>query len=224
MTGDPPSGGQPPGGVYPQPGIYAPSPSPKIRPGRIWYLVALVIFVGATAWLIYGFVSLVGTVNDLQRVPLPAGGTVSLGHSGGYTVYFEGPGAQSGGIPSFDVNVVPVSPGARVSSLTSYESNVTYNVGSHSGRAVLTLDITSPGTFRITATGPQIPGAGLAVGDSIASEIVGILLPAVPLMILAVLGAVLVLVLRIIRKHALRLRYSSPENDGDPKLGDPAGE
>jgi hypothetical protein len=156
--------------------------------------------------MIYGFVSLVGTVNDLQRVPLPAGGTVSLGHSGGYTVYFEGPGAQSGNIPSFDVNVAPASPGARVSSLTTYESNVTYNVGSHNGRAVFTLDITSPGTFRITATGPQVTGAGLAVGSSIASEIVGILLPA-PLMILAVLGAVLVLVLRIIRKRALRPRY-----------------
>ena len=66
----------------------------------------------------------------------------------------------------------------------------------------------APGTFRITATGPQVTGAALAVGGSIASEIVGILLPAVPLMILAVLGAALVLVLRMIRKRALRPRYS----------------
>jgi hypothetical protein len=175
-----------------------------VRPGRIWYLVALAFFAAGLAWLIVGIVSLGNTVNDLQRVPLPAGGTVSLGHSGGYTVYYEGPGAQNGHFPSYDIHVILASPGAGVLSLTGYGSTVTYNIGSHHVRAVLTLHITRPGKFRVTATGSNVPGADLAFGGSIASGVVGVLLPGVPLMIIGVLGAVLLLIIRIVRKRSLR--------------------
>ena len=177
-----------------------------MRPGRIWYLVALAFFAAGLAWLIVGIVSLGNTVNDLQRVPLPAGGTISLGHSGGYTVYYEGPGAENGNIPSYNIHIIPASPGAGVPSLTRYGSTVTYNIGSHHGRAVLTLHITGPGKFRVTATatGTPAPGADLAFGGSIASGVVGVLLPGVPLMIIGVLGAVLLLVIRIVRKRSLR--------------------
>src|SRR5947209_8530477 len=63
----------------PAPG-YGPPQQLKVRPGRIWYLVALALFAAGVAWLIFGFTSVIGTVNDLQRVPLPGGGTVSLTH------------------------------------------------------------------------------------------------------------------------------------------------
>jgi hypothetical protein len=176
----------------------------KLRPGRIWYLVALVIFAAAAAWLIYSVFSFVGTVNGLQRVPLPAGGTVNLGHSGGYTVYYEGPGAESGNIPSFNIRVTPVSGGASVTGLAHYQSSVTYSVGSHQGRAVLTLDIARPGKFAISASGAQAAGADLAIGGSVARGIVGIVVPGVPLMILAFLGGLVVFIIRIVRKSALR--------------------
>ncbi len=185
-----------------------PYPRQKVRPGRIWYLVPLALFVAGAAWLIVGIVSLSSTVNGLQRVPVPAGGTVSLSHSGGYTIYYEGPGAQSGNIPPFHINVTPASPGASVSSLTRYGSTVTYNVGSHHGRAVLTLNVTRPGRFSISATGAQATGADLAFGGSIAHGIVTIVLPAVPLMVLGFLGALILLTVRIFRKRALRPGYA----------------
>jgi hypothetical protein len=65
-----------------------------VRPGRIWYVIALAVLAAGIAWLAYGVVSLVGTIDGLQRVSLPGGGTISLTHSGGYTVYYEGPGSQ----------------------------------------------------------------------------------------------------------------------------------
>jgi len=166
-----------------------------------------VIFAGAIAWLIVGFVSFANTVNNLQRVPLPAGGAVSLNHTGSFIVYYEGPGASTGSVPPFHINVAPASPGAAVSSLTPYRTSVFYSVGSHQGRAVLTLHVTKPGVFKITAIGQRVPGAGLAIGGSIASSIVGILLPSVPLMVLAGLGAVLVLIFRVRRKRALQRQY-----------------
>jgi len=200
--------GYPPGASYPPPPLDGPSAPRKIRPGRVWYLVALGIFLAATTWLIFGVVLLVGTINDMQRVPLPVGGTVNLTESGSYIVYYEGPGAESGNIPSFDIHVEPVTPGAAASSLTPYESNVTYTVGAVSGRAVLTLEIASPGEFEITATGLEVAGAALAVGGSVVGGIIGIVVPAL-LMFLAVIGAGLVLLLRIVRKRALRSGYGT---------------
>ena len=176
----------------------------KLRPGRIWYLVALVIFAAAAAWLIYSVFSFAGTVNGLQRVPLPAGGTVNLGHDGGFVVYYEGPGAESGNIPSFNIRVTPASHGASVTGLARYGSSVTYSVGSHQGRAVLTLDIARPGTFAISASGAPPAGSDLAIGGSMARGIVGIIVPGVPLMILAFLGGLLVFIIRVVRKSAMR--------------------
>jgi hypothetical protein len=192
------------GGYQPPPVSYAPVQQRKLRPGRIWYLVALVIFAAAAGWLIYSIFSFAGTVNGLQRVPLPAGGTVNLGHSGGYVVYYEGPGSQSGNIPSFDIHVTPASPGASVTGLTRYQSSVTYSFGSHQGRAVLTLSIARPGKFAVSASGAPVAGADLAFGGSIARGIVGIVVPGVPLMILAFLGGLVVFIIRVIRKSAMR--------------------
>jgi hypothetical protein len=191
-------------GYLPSAPRYAPVQQRELRPGRIWYLVALAIFAVAAAWLIYGIFSFVGTVDGLQRVPLPAGGTVNLGHGGGYVIYYEGPGAQDGNIPSFDVHVTPASPGASVIRLAPYQSSVNYSIGSHQGRAVLTLNIARPGKFAISASGAQGAGADLAIGGSVARAIVGIVLPGLPLMILAFVGGLLVFIIRIIRKSAMR--------------------
>jgi hypothetical protein len=211
----PPGGGdQPPGPGYQPPGPgyqpqapgYAP-PGRRVRPGRIWYLLTLAIFAAGVVWLVYGIVSLVGTIDGLQRVTLPGGGTVSLAHSGGYTIYYEGPGAQNGSIPSVHVNVAPASPGAAVASLSQYGSVVTYNVGSRQGRAVLSLRVSSPGRFKVTATGAPPAGADLAIGGSIGKGIVGALLPGIPLIVLGVLAAIVLLIARIIATRSAQRRY-----------------
>jgi hypothetical protein len=208
MTYFPPGGsGQPPGWGYQGQAPGYPAPRQRVRPGRAWYLVALGIFVAGVAWLVVGLVSLVGTINDLQRVPLPSGGTVSLTHSGGYTIYYEGPGAQTGDIPDFHINVAAASNGAAVGSLTRYGSNVTYSVGSHQGRAVLSFQVRSPGQFKITATGAPA-GADLAFGGSIGGGIASALLPAIPLIALGFLAALVLLVVRIIVTRSGRQRYS----------------
>ncbi|HEX9034045.1 MAG TPA: hypothetical protein VF834_19570 [Streptosporangiaceae bacterium] len=199
-------GYQPQGPGYQPPAPGYAQPKLKVTPGRIWYLIPAAVFLAGIAWLIYGVVTLASTVNDLQRVSLPGGGTVSLTHSGGYTIYYEGPGAQTGNIPPFHIHVTPASPGAAVSSLTQYGSVVTYNIGSHEGRAVLALRVASPGRFTVTALGAPASGAGLAFGGSIGSGIVGVLLPGVPLIILGVLGAVVLLIVRIVRKRSLQRR------------------
>lgn len=208
MTYIPPGGVDQPQdpGYYGPPAGFAPASRQKVRPGRIWYLVALALLAAGIAWLAYGLASLAGTIDGLQRVPLPAGGTVSLTHSGGYIVYYEGPGAQNGNIPFFHVNIAPASPGAAVASLAHYGSTVTYNIGSHEGRAVLSLRLARPGRFAVTTTGAAPANADLAFGGSIGSGIVSALLPSIPLIILGFVGAPLLLILRIIAKRSMQRR------------------
>jgi hypothetical protein len=72
----------------------AATPPAKLRPARAWYWVALVVFLAGAGWLGGGLYLLVERVDSFQRVPLPGEGEVSLDHSGGYVIYYEGPGAE----------------------------------------------------------------------------------------------------------------------------------
>jgi hypothetical protein len=217
-TGTPqPGGGQPAGGMpqfgggqYPgQPPIIAGMGTgrSRVRPGRIWYLVPVLLIVGGIAWVVFGFVSLSNQVDSFARVPLPAGGTVTLNHSGGYVVYYEGPGANSGRIPSFNVQIAPA---AAVGSLQTYGSSVTYTIGAHQGRAVLTLQVVHPGEFMVEASGAgaATEGSDLAFGQSIGGSIVGIVLPTIGLIFLGIASWILLFVIRLTRTRRARAQGS----------------
>ena len=196
------------------------APRAKIRPGRIWYLVGLLVFLGGAAWVYFGLTSVISQVNSFPRAPIPAGGQISLDHSGGYVVYYEGPGAQSGRVPDIRVRVTPASASAAVQSLTPYNGTQTYGIGSHQGIAVLTLHVTRPGRFTVETPGAAgVPaGSNLAFGDSIAGGILGPILIGV-LLILAGLATLLVIfIVRIVQTNRAR----SPAPAWSPPMPSPS--
>lgn len=200
---DQPPGGAPPWAGAPQPG----SVGHRRRPGRVWYLAAVVLVLAGAAWLVFGFVSLRGKVDAFSRVPLPAGGTVSLAHNGGYVVYYEGAGAASGHVPSFNVRIAPVAPPAAVGGPQSYAGTVSYAIGVHQGRAVLTLQVAHPGRFMVAPSGAAAlagRGSDLAFGTSIAGSIVGIVLPSIGLLFLGIAGAIALFIIRLTRTRRAR--------------------
>lgn len=213
--GTPQPGGQPVGGMpqfggqYPgQPPIIAGmgTGGPRVRPGRIWYLVPVLLILGGIAWVVFGFVSLGSKVDSFARVPLPAGGTVALHDSGGYVVYYEGPGANSGQTPSFNVQIAPEAPPAAAGSPQSYGSSVSYTIGTRRGRAVLTLQVVHPGKFVVepSGAGAASTSGDLAFGQSIAGSIVGIVLPTITLIFLGVGSWIILFVIRLTRTRRAR--------------------
>jgi hypothetical protein len=178
---------------------------PQVRPGRVWYLAAILMFLGGVAWVVFGFVSLSGKVDSFARVPLPAGGTVTLDHSGGYVVYYEGAGANSDRIPRFIVHVAAAPP-AAVGTLHSYAAPVTYSIGAHQGRAVLTMQVVHPGRFLVVPSGATAVAGGsdLAFGPSIGGSIVGIVLPSIALIFLGVIGGIVLFIIRHARARRAR--------------------
>jgi hypothetical protein len=200
----------------------AATPPAKLRPARAWYWVALVVFLAGVGWVGGGVYLVAERVDSFQRVPLPGEGEVSLDHSGGYVIYYEGPGAETGNIPDFTVNVTPRSASAAVQGLEHYESSVIYSFGSREGRAVFTLQVASPGTFLIEATGgPATSGdSSLAIGSSIAGRIVGILVPSAVLMVVAVGGAIAIAIVRRRRRRSTT-DYPPPPSGGYPPAPPP---
>jgi hypothetical protein len=178
----------------------------RIRPGRIWYLIPALLIIGGIAWVVFGFVSLSSRVDSFARVPLPAGGTVALNDSGGYVVYYEGPGANSGQTPSFNVQIAPAAPPAVRGRLQSYGSSVTYTIGARQGRAVLTLQVVHPGKFAVepSGAGAATEGSDLAFGQSIAGAIVGIVLPTIGLIFLGAVSWIILFVIRLTRTRRAR--------------------
>jgi len=206
----------------------AAAPKAKIRPGRIWYLVALVVLLAGVAWLVVGLLSISSRVDSFPRVAIPAGGQITLDHSGDYVIYYEGPGAQSGQIPAFRVRVTPASAGAAVQSLGPYNSSVTYSFGSHQGRAVLSMRVGHPGRFRVeTPGGGNVPvGSGLAFGDSIVGGVAGTALPSVLLILAGIVALVVIFIIRIVktsRARSARPAWSPPGAPPGAQPGQPPG-
>jgi hypothetical protein len=205
-----PTGQEPGGGLSAVP---LAAPPARIRPGRVWYLVPLVVFAGGVALLVFGLLSLSSHVDSFPRVAIPAGGQITLDHSGGYVVYYEGPGARSGQIPAFRVRVTPATPAAAVQSLTPYNSQITYAFGSHQGRAVLSMRVGHPGRFNVeTLGGNNVPaGSGLAFGDSIVGGVAGTVLPSGLLILAGLVGLVVIFIIRIVKTSRARTRSSPPQ-------------
>jgi hypothetical protein len=195
------------------------APRAKIRPGRIWYLVGLLVLLGGVAWLVVGLVSVFSHVNSFARVAVPAGGQVSLDHSGGYVIYYEGPGAQSGRIPAFQVRVTPASAGAAVRSLGTYNGSLTYSNGAHQGSAVLTIQVTHPGRFTVeTPGGTGLPaGSDLAFGDSFGGGLVASIVGGVLLILAGLAVLIVIFIIRIVKTNRAR----SPVPAWSPPPGPP---
>lgn len=204
----PPSEGEQEGHPPAQPAVPPAGPATpvRLRPSRAWYWVALAAFLVGVGWLGGRVYMLAQQVDSFQRVAAPGSGEVSLDHSGGYVIYYEGPGAADGNVPAYDVNVTARSQSSAPMSLEAYSGSLTYSFGSREGRAVLTLEVAGPGTVLIeVADGGATPGdSSLAIGSSIAGDIVGIVLPAVVLMLVGIGGAIAVAIIRHRRRRVLR--------------------
>src|SRR5439155_4017690 len=96
------------------------APRAKIRPGRIWYLVGLLLFLGGAALLAIVPESLFSQVDSFPRVAVPAGGQVSLDHAGGYVIYYEIPRGRSVHVPPFRLRVAAASADAELGPLAPY--------------------------------------------------------------------------------------------------------
>ena len=157
------------------------------------------------AWAVVALIVLFGHVDSFPRVPDPGQGVISLTHSGGYVIYYEGPGASNGNVPAGNVRVTDVSGSAPVN-ITSFSGSMTYQVGSREGSAVANLQIAAPGKYLVQATSSGAPpGSHLAIGSNLSGGILAAVIPSLVLVLAAIAGAIVVAVIRHTRIRRARL-------------------
>ncbi|WP_174186888.1 hypothetical protein [Nocardia barduliensis] len=161
-------------------------------------LIALGI-IGGILLGAFGFLQTSGRIDDFQRVAVPGSGVVNLTESGGYTVYFEYPGASSHGT-SGTVNLRVLDPGGKHVDLQKYDASVTYSFGAHEGRAGFSFQAAEPGAYRVTTAGSS--EVTVAIGHGLGSSFVGTLLGALALGFGGVVLGVLVLVVVAVKRSS----------------------
>jgi hypothetical protein len=176
-----------------------------VRPSAAWYGLAGVFgFVGLAVpgvLIVLGAVGFVDRVDGFQRVDVPGSAEVRLG-AGGYVLYYEAPGldSESGGtsVPPLDITLR--SPTGEVLPLSDYDGGFTYSIGSHDGRAIGTVQVNDPGTYRLTVA--ERPGSAgvVAVGRGMGRWIVGLVLAAVLSFFLFFAAATVIAVLTAVRR------------------------
>lgn len=174
------------------------------RPSKAWYFVggaAIVICIGAAVgWGVSAAFNFIDRIDNFQRVAVPGEGTVTFDDAGGYTLYYEAPGASGGPLPPVEVSLTPASGGEAVP-FDDYTGDLTYNVNNHEGRAVLTFDIHQPGDY-VLETSTDGPGAGdVAVGRSLTRGLPRVIVGVVLLCILGLALGALVITITAVKRH-----------------------
>jgi hypothetical protein len=183
-----------------------------IRPSRHWYWLAAgpgAIAVALILLAIIGLVSFNQQISSFPRIQVPGRDTLTFTGTGQYLVYFEGPGfgssapSSSGSVPLLLVNQatgqqVPIS---KLRNQTDF-----YNLGVHSGTAVGSFTIATPGKYTLEAGQPSNPTLkDIAVGRGFAASLIASVVELV-VGILALIGGGVAAVVIAVRRSLYRRR------------------
>lgn len=194
-----------------------PQPSPVIdeplRPRALWYwiggLVILGGIIGAIVGFVLGFSGLDDTIDGFERVPYPEGGVVTIDEPGKYVIYGEQPSSFTDANVNAVINLIDPDGDTVVTSYYSGELN--YDFSGRSGAAIATFTADTAGSYRLQ---PDEDGVGnaesLAIGESIAGELVRVIL--VPMLIggLGFIGGAVILIVTGVRRSRAKRRRQPP--------------
>jgi hypothetical protein len=177
-----------------------------------WIGGALMVLgvIGGVVWAVVGVGQMTSTIDDFDRVDIPASRDVQL-DEGDYTIYVEGVGVSSGFFTIPDVEIV--DPSRSTVLIRSYggstNSSLTYSFG-HEGSAVYTFTADRAGTYEVTTSsfsGTEIPTQDeIAIGESIAPLLVNMIVGGFAIGGLGLLtGGAVLLVTGVRRGRAKRL-------------------
>lgn len=192
------------------------------RPGKRGYLIGgAVAVVGVTLGLALIATAVVGffqRIDDLQRISVPGTGEVRFDEAGGYSAYAESTDGTQPPLVS-SLTIEPVDGGEPLA-LSSYRATVTYELGSRSGKGLVTFDVPRAGSYLVTAQGG---GGVVAVGPGLGRGFVGRLLAGILLAAVAFFVGGAVILTTLVRRRRATSAGAWPPPSGPPGWGPPPG-
>jgi hypothetical protein len=153
---------------------------------------------GAVLWFVTSLMAIDDKVDGFQRAPLPGTATVRL-EARKYVIYYEGPNAESS-VPPFEIGVTDAQTGAPLD-IATYSGSLTYSVSGHEGSAQATVTPARAGAYVVrTETDSRATGSNIALGSSIAGQILRTILGAFAIGGLLLLGGGALIAVTAIRR------------------------
>lgn len=158
--------------------------------------------VGAILWFVTSVTSINDDVNGFQRGPLTGETTMQL-EAHKYVVYYEGPSAEVA-VPPFEIEIAEARTGTPLA-IAPYGGSLTYAVPGHEGSAQGTVTPTHAGTY-VVRTNSDVPtiGASVALGSSIAGQLVRGILGTLAIGLLLVGSGSILLAVTAVRRSRSR--------------------
>ena len=192
----------------------------RIRPGKIWYLLAVLL-------LLIGFGALAGGVGHLVssiaksvagagRVVVPGSGKVTLDEPGEYKVYYEHRSVVGGKsyrgpaeTPALECRLVFADDGREVS-LEPSSSSFTYEYGSRAGKSVWEFRADRSGVYELSAEYPKGEKGPkevvLAVGGAFPVGSIFGLFAGIGVLMLCGIAALVIFLLTMLRRASCKQR------------------
>jgi hypothetical protein len=194
-------------------------------PGRIWYVIALVVFVaGVAAAGVFVYLRLNNLAKELVQVIVPGEADLTFSQPGTYTIYFEPESVVNGQVyrTAGDIAGLVVrltsSDGDPIS-LTAPSFSSNYSIAGRSGEAVLTGTIEEPGQYHLTAAYADArnePQAVLAIGLGVPTKLITAIFITLGIGICSFLVAVLVAIVTFVKRRRAIRRASAAQPSSVP--------
>jgi hypothetical protein len=180
------------------------------KPGRLWYVVPLLLFAFvAIAEGVGFFVFVSGLSSRLQSIAVPGSVEMLLPKPGEYTIFHESPAVIDGQLfYSSDIEGLAFTIQSRESGETltvgPAQQSITYHLHERSGQSVMQFEVKTPGVYRVSAFYDD--GTGPRALFSIGHEIFGLVFRTVALFVVGFWIEVLVVLAVLVAVYRKRSR------------------
>ena len=192
-----------------------------LRPAAIWFWIGGLLVaagvIGAIVWGVSGFAAIDDEVDAFERVPMP-GGVITIDEPGGQVIYFENASTESA---TFRLRID--GPDGTQVETDRYGGDLSYDFGGRSGTAVATFEARLAGDYTVTVTGEGFRTAEVAIGPSIAGDLVRTIVGALAIGAVGLLAGGGTILVTALRRSSARRRRSPPPRSSPPGQSPPTG-
>jgi hypothetical protein len=181
----------------------------KIRPGRVWYIVAGLVHVVFVALLIFFVLGAINNAKDsiITRVTAPGTANIDIDKAGKYAIYIEYNSVLNGKVyHTEDISdmyfmLTNKKTGEQID-LDNSAMNESYSANGRSGERIFDFEINEPGVYVLETEYDSEKGedAVLAIGHPFVLQLVMQIFLAIGSLFLAIIVPVVIFIITLIKR------------------------